>query len=474
MTNLNGRKGFLQLLGGSSIGRGLNFGINILLSRVLGPTELGLFALILSTSQTFEVLSRGGVDYGLTCALTDHKTQDEHNNENELIDLAIKIARVTTLILLIFLVIWLGPGNGLLPGSLDSNRSGIILLTSLICVAESLSALPWDILLVKGKVNIVRLKQGLFTPIKLLVALAGAWLGGIVLALTLYSVMALIQAIWLNKLVIEKNSTNNQSIAKLWQQIKMLVGDGLALYISNSLSALVFLPLLANIANVSGLQSVGFLRVGQIVVQVFTLIPGALAPILFIKARTSTTESRKKDIVEKSLLMIWSLGMGTLLAYIIVDKQIINFFFGNSFLSSLEPTRVLIYIAIMESIGQVLHTSLLAERRVRLFIIVQNSALLISAIVGWRFILMFGLDGFLMSKFIFAILPSLVYLAGAWNKLENKGIIYLLASSSILILPLCWINSLSPHFELLLISMSAALIACAGWRFQAYLKVARA
>ena len=71
MTELNGRNGFLQLLGGSGIGKALNFGVNLLLSRVLGPSELGLFALILNTSQTFELLSRAGVDYGLTCALTD-------------------------------------------------------------------------------------------------------------------------------------------------------------------------------------------------------------------------------------------------------------------------------------------------------------------------------------------------------------------------------------------------------------------
>ena len=59
-----------------------------------------------------------------------------------------------------------------------------------------------------------------------------------------------------------------------WRTVKQLLGDGFPLYISNALSAIIFLPLLADIATISGLQSVGYLRVGQIIAQVFTLIPG--------------------------------------------------------------------------------------------------------------------------------------------------------------------------------------------------------
>ena len=67
------RSGALHLFGGSLAGRGLSFLLNTVLSRVLGPDSLGLFSLVLTTSQTFEVTVRGGVDYGLQCELTNQE-----------------------------------------------------------------------------------------------------------------------------------------------------------------------------------------------------------------------------------------------------------------------------------------------------------------------------------------------------------------------------------------------------------------
>jgi O-antigen/teichoic acid export membrane protein len=286
LTELDGRNSFLQLLGGSGIGKALNFGINLLLSRVLGPAELGLFSLILSTSQTFELLSRAGVDYGLTCALTDKDNEQDAGEYQSLVNIALRIVRTTTWLLLIVLILWLGPGKGVLPLDIKINRNVLVILVGFICVSESLSGLPWDILLVQGEIQIVRLRQSLFVPLKLSAALLGAWVGGIMTSLVCYSAMAGIQSFWLNRQVVSIQKIDTDVRIK-WRSVKQLLGDGFPLYISNALSAIIFLPLLADIAIISGLQSVGYLRVGQIIAQVFTLIPGALAPVLFIKSRTS-------------------------------------------------------------------------------------------------------------------------------------------------------------------------------------------
>ena len=465
LTSLSGRNGFLQLLGGSSIGRGINFGINLLLSRVLGPSQLGLFTLILNASQTFELLSRAGVDTGLNYALTEQKGSDDLNKEKSLINTALKIVRLTSCFLLALLLLWLGPGNGLLPIELDNNRSLIIIITSLICVAESLSGLPWDILLIKGEVNIVRLRQGLFAPLKLLAALMGASLGGVEESLTCYAAMAGIQAIWLDKRTKNICKIRTGSSGHL-NEAKKLVGDGLGLYANNVLSAMVFLPLLANIANSSGLQSVGYLRAGQIVVQLFTLVPGALAPVLFIKYRTSETNEKKNIIAEQSLLLIWCFGLATLLGYILIDKQLINFLFGSQYLYSLQPTRMLIYITILESIGQILHTSILANRQIKLFLYVQNIALALSAILGWYFIPKIGLDGFILAKFVFAGVPTVTYLWKAWSNIENRSIIWMLSVAGGAALPLCWIVSLPFSLELALTSLMVILVVLAGISFK--------
>jgi O-antigen/teichoic acid export membrane protein len=468
LTELHGRSSFLQLLGGSSIGKALNFGVNLLLSRVLGPAELGLFSLILSTSQTFELLSRAGVDYGLTCALTDKDNEHDEGEYQSLVNIALQIARTTTWVLLLILILWLGPGKGLLPIDIESKRYLIIIIVGIICVSESLSGLPWDILLVRGKIKIVRLRHSLFVPLKLTAALLGAWSGGIMASLLCYSAMSGVQSFWLNRQVIaRKKPIANAQIQ--WKKVKKLLGDGLPLYISNALSAIVFLPLLADIATISGLQSVGYLRAGQIVTQVFTLIPGALSPILFIKSRTSQSSQKKQQITEQSLFLIWCVGLATLLAYITFDKQVINILFGSDFLNSLQPTRMLIYITLVDSLGQVLHTALLAKRQVKLFLIVQNSSLALSAIAGWYFIPTIGLDGFLLSKLIFAGLPALIYLTESWGNLHSKDIVVSLAIASIGAFPLCWTTSIPPMIEVALASSMIICLSLALLRFKYYL-----
>ena len=59
------RRGWLHLASGAGLGRLFSFGSNLLHSRWLGPTDLGLFNLVTTTVQTGETLVRCGADYAL-------------------------------------------------------------------------------------------------------------------------------------------------------------------------------------------------------------------------------------------------------------------------------------------------------------------------------------------------------------------------------------------------------------------------
>ena len=63
------RRGWFHLASGAGIGRLLGFVSNLLLSRWLGPTELGLFNLVTTTVQTSDTLVRCGGDYALNFEL---------------------------------------------------------------------------------------------------------------------------------------------------------------------------------------------------------------------------------------------------------------------------------------------------------------------------------------------------------------------------------------------------------------------
>ena len=88
-----------------------------------------------------------------------------------------------------------------------------------------------------------------------------------------------------------------------------------------------------------------------------------------------------------------------------------NLFFGERYLQSLQPTRMLVLAAVLESVNQVLHTSLLAKRRIGLYLIGQNIPALLGATLGWWLIPEWGLLGFLGAKLVVAVGPVLIYIA---------------------------------------------------------------
>jgi hypothetical protein len=77
---------------------------------------------------------------------------------------------------------------------------------------------------------------------------------------------------------------------------------------------------------------VGYLRVGQILQQLFALLPGTLVPVLFLRLRQAESFEARMRQVERVFRLLWSLLLLVLLAYALVDGPLIRLFFGASFL----------------------------------------------------------------------------------------------------------------------------------------------
>jgi O-antigen/teichoic acid export membrane protein len=459
----------LHLLSGSLLGRGLGFVLNLLLSRSLGPSGLGLFSLVLSTAQTFELTARGGVDYGLSCALTGPEANLNVEQRAATAFSALRLVQLATLALAAALWVWVMPLGGLLPSTLPLDRKAVA--TSLVVIAslEALGGLPWDLFLIAGQTRLVSLRQGLFAPLKLL----GAWLGGLMGgaggALLGYGLVSTGQTCWLLH--------RCQSLLPWpprwlphWEHAWNLVRIGAPLYGTNAISSLVFLPLLAGVAKTQGIADVGYLRVGQIVVQLFTLLPGALAPLLFLRLRQSISSEQAGQDTELSLRLIWWLGLASLLLYLLLDRSLVGLFFGERFLPSLQPTRLLVLAAVLESVNQVLHTPLLAKRRTMLFAIGQNVPALLAAALGWLLIPEWGLAGFMIAKLVFALGPVLIYLTEGWNRFQNKRMVTLLMLATAAITPLCWWPAGETWWQSCLTVGVIAVLAREGWPLRRLLR----
>lgn len=452
----------MHLLSGSLLGRGLGFALNLALSRSLGPSGLGLFSLVLSTAQTFELTARGGVDYGLSCALTGPEASRSVEQRSATAFSALRLVQLSTLALAAALWIWVMPLGGLLPTTLPLERTWVAAALVLIASLEALGGLPWDLFLIAGQTRLVALRQGIFAPLKLLGAWLGGLLGGAGGALLGYGLVSLGQAGWLLRRCQSLLPWPDRWLPD-WEQAWTLVRLGAPLYGTNALSSLVFLPLLAGVAKTQGIADVGYLRVGQIVVQLFTLIPGALTPLLFLRLRQSHHANPTNRDTELSLRLIWCLGLASLLLYLLVDRSLVSLFFGERYLQSLQPTRLLILAAVLESVNQVLHTPLLAKRRIALYVMGQNIPALVAAALGWWLIPEWGLAGFLSAKLVVAIGPVLIYLAEGWKDFHDKRMVRLLILATGAITLLCWWPAGITWWQLSLTGVVVAVLALEGW-----------
>jgi O-antigen/teichoic acid export membrane protein len=437
------RVGFLHLLSGSLLGRALGFGANLLLSRALGPGQLGVFSLILSTTQTVEMTVRGGVDYGITCALTGPGAALPAARQGEIAHIALRVVQGATLGVMLLLWLWVMPGGGLFPRNLPMDRQTLLVALVTVSSLECLSGLQWDLLLIQGRTAALALRQGVFAPGKLLAAWLGALGGGLGGALAGYALVVAVQGGWLR-----------QRCRALWPWPRQghfegataldLVRQGLPLYTTNLLASLVFLPLLAWVARGQGLAEVGYIRVGQILVQLFTLLPGALVPVLFVRLRGSGGPEEQTRGIERSLRLLWWSGLVCLVLYLLLDRWVVPLFFGNAFLPSLQATRVLVLAAVVESLSQVLHQPLLASRRTGLYMATQNGAALLAAWAGIQWIPSLGVAGFLAAKLVFALVPLLTYFILAQPEFRSAAPLWRHLLLTLALVPVCWLPSGPP------------------------------
>ena len=148
------RRGWFHLASGAGIGRVIGFVGNLLLSRWLGPTDLGLFNLVATTVQTSDTLVRCGGDYALNYELGGQPEAVQTERGVQLTSALVQLCTSTTLIVCFGLAIWIWFGQGLFPLLLSGNQR--ISMTLLLLSMQQL-------LLVLGHFSLFSLNFALVT-----------------------------------------------------------------------------------------------------------------------------------------------------------------------------------------------------------------------------------------------------------------------------------------------------------------------
>ena len=403
-------RGFAHLLTGTVIGRGFSFLLNIGISRILGPSQLGLFALIFNAVQSFELFTKLGLDYSLSLSLTEalpDKTTYRSQSSIQTIQMVLAILLVSVSVGCFLFWLWLSPGSNYLPETLGDSRNSIVRYLLLICVLESISSFCWDTFISLAKTKFVALRYAIFIPIKLFSFLVGCLLNGFAGGLAAYAITSFLVLIVLLFRMPSRSILIKLNLAALPKYFE-LISSGFGLYIVNALTALVYLPLWASLAASSGFDQLGYLRVGQLMVQGFSLIPGSLLPAYFLKLRLESTD---KILSNKVLFLTWSLSLSAFTLYSVSAKPLTVALFGSQFLSSFDAGRTLILVSIIDSLVQILHTPYLAKKQINYFLVIQLIPVLLVFIFGSSVIGVFELEGFLALKLISSLIPFILYLA---------------------------------------------------------------
>lgn len=430
------RRGWSHLAGGAGVGRVTGFVSNLLLSRFLGPTELGLFNIVSTTVQTSDTLVRCGCDYALNFELGADPDSTTTQSGAHLARGLTHICNLATAVTCALVAGWIWWGHGLLPSSLPGAHYTLLGILLLFMIAlEGTSASAWEILLVKRQTASLALRQGLFFPLRLFLAACGALLSGVPGAMVGWIIVAVFQVLWLRSLLPDTWSPF-RIIPFPVIAARQLLKRGFFFYASNLLASIIFYPLLLRVASASGIAEIGYLRVGQILQQLFAFLPSTLVPILFLTLRAKSCLKDQVGIIEEPFRFIWLLLNQVLFVYCIFDRLLIENFFGPDFLPSLLPTRLLLITALFECLAQLTVQPLLASGYTRMYGLWQNAAALLAAVLGWLWIPSTGLAAYLIVRLIYIIVPLLAFATPLvqYLKQPRKLISLALCSSGLLLM----------------------------------------
>ena len=403
------RRGWFHLASGAGVGRVFGFVGNLLLSRWLGPTQLGLFNLVTTTVQTSDTLVRCGGDYALNFELGGQSEATKTDRGAELARGLVQLCSLTTALICVGISIWIWCGQGLFPSSFAiSQRVSLTIFLLLMISCEGSSASAWEILLVSHRTALLALRHGLFFPLRLFAASVGALSFGTLGAMVGWCLVSILNCIWL-KIVLRNLWCPLHIYPLLWRSLNQLLKRGFPFYAANLLSSMIFYPLLLRVANASGLSEIGYLRVGQILQQLFAFLPATLVPVLFLKLRAESTFADQVAVMERPLRIAWLLLLEVLLIYCVIDHSLVLFLFGSKFVSALIPTRMLLITALFECLAQLVLQPLLAAGQTRKYALWQNGAAVLAAFWGWILIPTSGLSAYLIARLVYVTIPLIAF-----------------------------------------------------------------
>lgn len=404
------------LLQGSALGRLISGVTNIFLIRTLGLQNFGALSLLLQLAQSTESISKGGMDYALPYYLAEDQQVLREKTKEILLTGGYLAGLFSALSAGGCLVYFMRTSSD---SFLFQSNQGFVIGIFFWILAECLSSFLWDVIFAQGRIKVLSLRQGFFAPVKIVFALCGAFssgLSGASYALFLASILQIVFLVIINAGLFER--VVKKKMPKKWP-VKKILCRGLPFYATNLAGQVLFFPLLVLLSLDVGLESVSMVKVGQVVSQVFALVGGSLAPVVFLRLRSENRGKRAGQLAAFSVNVTMAISLVGFAVLCMIDRFLLGFGFGDVYLQGILATRILVTCVILDSVVQLLQQPLLAKGDAFRIAIVQNSSAFICGVAGWLLIRSNGEAGFLFVRLLYSCLPFGVLLCMASQSFKS-------------------------------------------------------
>ncbi|MCB0746283.1 MAG: oligosaccharide flippase family protein [Ignavibacteriae bacterium] len=387
------------VLSGNLISKIINFLTLSILARFLGPSGLGVYNAVMSSTTSINQIS----DFGTSIVLQKESAKISAKNKSQIGSLFITTVIVQLVInALICAIILIWPEyffNILFKelGSIDLLYFSVPIIL-FQCIAQL--ALTFLVGLGEFKFYSIRLMMTSIINVLVLALILYILTPNPVTALTATIISVLLNIIitWYLVYIVAKKQDIRFKNNHWVNDLKQIKKDGFIYYVGNTLvGAIVTIVLVKLFAKHISLEDYGYLRIGSSLAAILGIIPAAIQPVTinFLSKDNLTTNSLKSVQIR---FFVFSIILITILILLFLNP-IISILFGSIYLIGKELILFLVSIQIIILTSGIISNFLVASGHTSFIGVVSTFSVLVNLILSIILIPKFGIYGFYIAHF---------------------------------------------------------------------------
>ena len=330
--------------------KAINLGLSVLFVRLVAPDCVGLFTLLLASSQLVSSLGRLGMNYSFAVLLP---RQVDAAAQFRLSITYILFSLGSSLLVAGF-ALWQLSQTRDMASTWHTQPGPLAALILTYLVSDASSEIFWSIHLALGRFRVVFLRDVWVALGKGALPLAGALCFGSLGMVTGLGLVSLLNC-WIAATLLRREplarARAQRKALMSWPMLRQLLAKGLPFFSVPLVNNMILWPLLLKVVNGAGIDKLDGLRVAQICAQVIAIFSASLMPVLWVKS--SHDQPSAKRMHQRAFQTCWVISILIYCLYALSDTTLLPLVFGNSASDgALQIARIMVVAAAAQGLSQ--------------------------------------------------------------------------------------------------------------------------